>query len=187
MRCKLCPAPTTPGLLLLLICKTGKTCTQKRMLCANCEVKIFFSSAANLWSFCICFALKRTCCKCNQHIKVHLSSEDREQGGSLSHPSPCHRPADLGALHACGVLCLGIIIIIIIPSFPLPVAKIPSLFQGTLGKSTGLKHFPWLCCWRCGPVASRAGGGRGWWGGGRGSTPDSAAPRGSLLLVWWRW
>lgn len=77
----------------------------------------FFSSAANLWSFCICFALKRSWCKWNQHIKVHLSLEDREQGGNLSHLSPCHLPGDLGAVHSCGVPCLGVLIPLIIISF----------------------------------------------------------------------
>lgn len=110
------------------------------MLYANYLVKIFFSSAANLWSFCICFTLKRTWCKCNQHIKVHLSLEDKEQEGSLPHLSLCHLPGDLGAIHSWEVLCLDVILIII-PSFCLPIADIPSLPQGTQAKSAGLKHF----------------------------------------------
>lgn len=121
----------------IINCKTGRTCTQKWMLYANHLVKIFFSNAANLWSFCICFTLKRTWCKCNQHIKVHLSLEDREQEGSLSHLSLCHLAGDLGAINSCEVPCLDIIII---PSFCLPIANIPHLSQGTQGKSAGLKH-----------------------------------------------
>lgn len=94
------------------------------MLYANYLAKIFFSSAANLWSFCICFALKRTWCKCNQHIKVHLSLEDRQQGGRLSHPA-IYQVTLEQFIHVEFVVVV-VIIIIILPSFPAPLPKFPA-------------------------------------------------------------
>lgn len=121
------------------------------MLYANYLGKGYFSKAGNLWSFCICFALKRTRCKCNQHIKVQHPSEGRE-GGSLSHLLRAIYQVTLEHLIHVEFWGLGIttatttstmmmmmMMMIIIPFLPLPIAQILSLSQGTQGKSTGIK------------------------------------------------
>lgn len=93
---------------------------------------------------------------------MHLSLEDREQGGNLPHLSLCHLPGDLGAVHSCGVLCLGIVIpLIIISSSLSPHYQISQPLPRYSGKILRVKAVSLVLLLRCGQVPPELEG-AGW-------------------------